>query len=121
SVIAFSLRFSSVLGYSLRSAAAMAVRSAVAWLTPTPGFNLPLTLSHALSRFVYGEGLHATRCTFNEARSAVRFVYQLNLPAGQSTAVDMLRRCHADACDLHARPGRNGRAKILIFTSLAGC
>src|SRR5206468_7544964 len=35
----------------------------------------------------------------------VRFVYHQNLPAGQSTAVDMLRRCHADACDLHARPG----------------
>src|SRR5207249_1351918 len=33
----------------------------------------------------------------------------------------MLRRCHADACDLHARPGSNGRPKILIFTSLAGC
>src|SRR5438270_762325 len=30
----------------------------------------------------------------------VRFVYDQNLPAGQSTAVDMLRRCHADACTI---------------------
>jgi len=35
----------------------MAVRSAVACGTPTPGFNLPLTLSQALSRFLYGDGL----------------------------------------------------------------
>src|SRR5213082_2642717 len=75
-----------------------------------------------------GERWSSTKCVRlqSDARatnlaSAVRFVYQLNLPAGQSTAVDMLRRCHADAWDLHARPGRNGRPKILIFPSLAGC